>query len=133
MNAIFADTSFYVAMLSPGDSLHAKALEVLRGYGGRTITTEQVLTETGNWFAAGGSRGAFLALMESIMADGNATVVWSDRAIFDSGLRLYASRRDKEWSLTDCISFVVMKNLGLTQALTADHHFEQAGFKALLR
>jgi uncharacterized protein len=42
------------------------------------------------------------------------------------------SRRDKEWSLTDCISFVVMKERGLTEALTADHHFEQAGFKALL-
>jgi hypothetical protein len=133
MTTIFADTSFYVAMLSPRDRLHPKALEFLRGYAGRTITTEQVLTETGNWSAASGDRDAFLALLESIRADAKATVVWSDRATFEAGLRLYAARPDKQWSLTDCISFVVMKDRGITEALTADHHFEQAGFKALLR
>jgi hypothetical protein len=133
MTTIFADTSFYVAMLSPRDRLHPKALEFLRGYAGRTITTEQVLTETGNWSAASGDRDAFLALLESIRADAKATVVWSDRAMFEAGLRLYAARPDKQWSLTDCISFVVMKDRGITEALTADHHFEQAGFKALLR
>jgi len=51
----------------------------------------------------------------------------------DRGLALYISRPDKDWSLTDCISFVVMKERGLTGALTADHHFEQAGFVALLK
>lgn len=49
------------------------------------------------------------------------------------GIRLYEQRRDKQWSLTDCISFVVMKREGLTEALTGDHHFEQAGFVALLK
>jgi len=49
------------------------------------------------------------------------------------GLELYARRPDKSWSLTDCISFVVMTDRGLTEALTGDHHFEQAGFRALLR
>ena len=60
-------------------------------------------------------------------------MVWSERSLFEAGLRLYASRRDTEWSLTDCISFVVMKQHNLTEALTADHHFEQAGFIPLLR
>lgn len=133
MNTVFVDTSFYVAMLSPTDRFHASALEWVRSYAGRTVTTEQVLTETGNWFAACGDRGPFVALLESIRADPKATVIWSDRGIFDAAIALYAARRDKEWSLTDCFSFVVMKKDGLTEALTADHHFEQAGFKALLK
>ena len=53
--------------------------------------------------------------------------------LFDRGVQLYAERADKEWSLTDCISFVVMADEGLADALTGDHHFEQAGFKALLK
>jgi len=53
--------------------------------------------------------------------------------LFDRGCELYISRSDKEWSLTDCISFVVMRREELTDALTADRHFEQAGFSALLR
>jgi predicted nucleic acid-binding protein len=61
------------------------------------------------------------------------TIVEANRAIYDAGLNLYAQRPDKDWSLTDCISFVVMKRLRLTEALTADKHFEQAGFKVLLK
>lgn len=53
--------------------------------------------------------------------------------LFRRGLRLYFDRPDKEWSLTDCISFVVMGDEGLSEALTGDHHFEQASFTALLR
>lgn len=133
MNAVFADTSFYVALLSPRDALHGTAMELLRGCEGRIVTTEQVLTETGNWFAATGNRGAFLVLMESIQKDPATVAVWSDRATFAAGLKLFAARRDKEWSLTDCISFVVMRERRIAQALTADHHFEQAGFEAMLR
>lgn len=53
--------------------------------------------------------------------------------LFEAGLQLYQQRPDKEWALTDCISFHVMQERGLTNALAYDHHFEQAGFVALLR
>ena len=53
--------------------------------------------------------------------------------LFKEGLKLYSSRPDKGWSLTDCLSFVVMKERGILDALTSDHHFNQAGFHALLR
>jgi predicted nucleic acid-binding protein len=59
-------------------------------------------------------------------------VVHASRALLEEGISLYGARADKEWSLTDCISFVVMRDEGIIQALTGDHHFEQAGFKALL-
>ncbi|MFB3893989.1 MAG: type II toxin-antitoxin system VapC family toxin [Phycisphaerae bacterium] len=133
MSPIFADTSHYVAMLNQRDELHAKALEFMRAHGGPILTTEQVLTETGNWLADTGDRDAFVVLLETIRADPTTTVVWSEREAFDAGMRLYAARSDKEWSVTDCISFVVMKERELADALTADHHFEQAGFRALLK
>jgi len=52
---------------------------------------------------------------------------------FDRGVGLYSRRLDKDWSLTDCISFAVMDEFGLTESLTGDHHFEQAGFTILLK
>ena len=66
-------------------------------------------------------------------ADENTTLVEPDPALWRRGLALYRTRPDKAWSLTDCISFIVMTDHGLTDALTGDHHFEQAGFRALLR
>jgi predicted nucleic acid-binding protein len=60
-------------------------------------------------------------------------IVASSRELFRRGFDLYADRPDKEWSLTDCISFVVMTDRRITDALTGDHHFEQAGFVAILK
>jgi uncharacterized protein len=61
------------------------------------------------------------------------TVVPFDSTLMNRGLALFASRSDKDWSLTDCVSFLVMNDRGITDALTADHHFEQAGFVAVLK
>ena len=61
------------------------------------------------------------------------TIIPASRELLDEGLNLYEDRPDKEWSLTDCISFVVMQREGLTEALTGDKHFEQAGFVSLLK
>ena len=133
MNAVFADTSFYVAAVSPKDAFHAKAMEFVRQYSGAVVTTEHVLIETGNWFARTQDRGLFLDLLDSIQTDPKTTVIWSARALFDAGLKLYAARMDKEWSVTDCISFEVMREHGFKEALTTDRHFEQAGFRVLLR
>ena len=70
-------------------------------------------------------------MLARLRAEPEAEVIPPEAALFDRGCELYATRSDKNWSLTDCISFVVMKERGLTDALTADRHFEQAGFKAL--
>jgi uncharacterized protein len=61
------------------------------------------------------------------------TIIASQRELLAAGFSLYSQRPDKDWSLTDCISFVVMQREGITEALTGDHHFEQAGFSILLK
>jgi len=60
-------------------------------------------------------------------------LIAADTVTFNAGLDLYRQRVDKDWSLTDCISFAVMQRMSLIDALTTDHHFEQAGFNVLLK
>ena len=97
------------------------------------MTSAWVLTELGDALAAAGSRGSFLAMLDTLRSDRMVTIVEPAPQLFEAGIQLYRSRPDKNWSLTDCTSFVVMKDRGITEALTADHHFEQAGFTALLK
>ena len=131
MNAAFADTFFYQALLDERDPAHASALaqsKVKRSI----VTTEFILLEFGNACARAEDHADFLALLAGIRASPRTRIVPLDSRLLQRGLDLFASRPDKDWSLTDCISFVVMEDEGLTEALTADSHFEQAGFKALL-
>jgi predicted nucleic acid-binding protein len=132
MNRVLADTSYYIALLGEDDQHHAVAVEFAKTFFGEVITTDFVLVEVGNWLSRTADRPAFLTLLEMLGADSQTTVLPATRELFDSGRSLYVRRMDKDWSLTDCISFAVMRQQGLAEALTADHHFEQAGFKALL-
>jgi len=84
-------------------------------------------------FSAPVLRPKFLSLLDDVETNTNVVIIPPEPEIFLLGIELYRSRADKAWSLTDCISFVVMNREGITEALTADHHFEQAGFKALIR
>jgi uncharacterized protein len=133
MRPVFADTSFYIAFVNPTDAGHDAAIDFVQHFRGKSVTTDYVLLEVGNWLARSGDRTVFLDLLKNLKADTDATILEGNHSLFESGLNLYAARLDKSWSLTDCTSFIVMQRLHLTEALTADHHFEQAGFKALLR
>lgn len=134
MKAAFADSTFYVALLLARDENHAKAQELARSWTGSVVTTEYVLTEVANHLAGSSSgRARFGQLVAELRADPNTAIVGSAEDLWQRGTDLYLLRPDKGWSLTDCISFVVMKDQGLTDSLTADHHFEQAGFSALMR
>lgn len=75
----------------------------------------------------------FLGLLEMLEKDTELTLVPASADLWRGGIALFAARSDKDWSLTDCISFVVMQERSIIDALTADHHFEQAGFVALLK
>ncbi|MEK7711103.1 MAG: PIN domain-containing protein [Planctomycetota bacterium] len=132
MKPVFADTSFYIALVNPGDVHHPDALAYMRNHRGRVTTTDYVLIEVGNWLSRTGDRPSFVALMRQLETDPELTVVPGSRDLFERGYELYKARADKAWSLTDCISFVVMEQMGLSEALTADRHFGQAGFTVLL-
>lgn len=131
MNAVFADTFFYQALLDARDPAHATALAHSKSRRA-IITTEFVLLELGNACARAEDHADYLALLAGIRASPRTRIVPLDSGLWQRGLDLFAARPDKNWSLTDCISFVVMTDEGLTEALTGDGHFEQAGFKALL-
>lgn len=133
MIAWFADTFYFLAPLNRDDEAHARARDATAALSRRIVTTAWVLTEVGDAMAAPANRPAFLQLLEALRLDPNADVLPAEASRFDRGVELFARRRDKEWSLTDCISFVVMEERGIVEALTADHHFEQAGSRALLK
>ena len=132
MKAVFADTSYYLALVNPKDRWHARAVELAESILGRIFVTEHVLLELGCALTRATDRGVFLRTLELIETEGNSIIIPASAQLFRQGLALFADRPDKDWSLVDCISFVVMKQRRLTDALTADRHFSQAGFKALL-
>lgn len=136
METYFADTSFWIALSSRRDQYHARAvlwrLELARTRG-RLVTTEAVLWEWLNALAETGTRTVAIEGYRRVHADPRIQVVSFDPDLCGAAVELYRSRADKDWSLTDCLSVVVMQQRPIADALTSDHHFEQAGFKALLR
>jgi uncharacterized protein len=133
---VFLDTSHLIALASTRDAYHAKSVELAEATaaaGRRVVTTEAVLLEVGNSLAKRRYRQGAVALLCSLVTDPTATIEPITTALFHRGLELYETRMDKEWGLVDCISFVVMWDRGLTDVLTSDEHFDQAGFAALLR
>ena len=96
------------------------------------VTTAWIVTELANALAKGANRQSFASLLEDLRSDERVQIIPADSRLFESGLGLYLRRMDKDWSLTDCISFAVMEQMGLTNALTGDRHFEQAGFSVVL-
>lgn len=132
MSAVFADTAFFVAAVSPRDAFFQQAASFLSSYSGQIVTTEFVLLEVANFFNHVGRRQAFVDLVGDIRNSSIHLILPSTSELFEKGLALFASRVDKNWSLVDCTSFASMQDLALTDALTSDRHFEQAGFRILL-
>jgi predicted nucleic acid-binding protein len=132
VTTVFADTYYYLALLNEADEDHTRVVAWTAQFAGRMITTDAVLTEVADGLSRGAGRGAAVRLIRDLLRDPAVTVVEVKRVLFERALDLYEKRPDKDWSLTDCISFVVMERDQIDQAVTADHHFRQAGFTALL-
>ena len=135
MPEVFLDSSYSVALSSITDQHHERAVEIsetLESGGYRLITTRVVIIETGNALAKLRYREASIALIASMESDPSIDIVPLSESLYKRAFDLYRQRADKEWGLTDCISFTVMKDRGLNEALTADEHFRQMGFQALL-
>ncbi|HYG76295.1 MAG TPA: hypothetical protein VEK08_14920 [Planctomycetota bacterium] len=128
---MFADTFFYLALLNKDDRAHTPALEFSKSGSVDILTTEYVLTEVGDALCFSPHRLKFRFLMEQLTSSASHVIVDASHELFVKGTELYYKRPDKDWSLTDCISFVVMEDHSITDALTGDHHFTQAGFRIL--
>lgn len=133
---IFVDTSGFFALLVQRDPQHARAAKVLaraKAEKRRLVTTDYVLDETATLLKARGESPLVDPLMERVFQSSACRVEWTDEPRFGATRAYFAKHLDQSWSFTDCLSFYLMKQLRLTEALTTDHHFEQAGFVALLK
>ena len=136
MKRIFADTSYWIALLNPRDELHMRAVAAAQTYSDDLIvTSEMVLVEFLNGFSDRGPRlrAAALKAVKTLRSSPNVTVIPQVSDQFERALRRYEERIDKDWSLTDCASFLIMEGEEIGAALTHDQHFAQADFQALLR
>lgn len=130
---LFLDTSFAQALINLRDQYHevAKSLHHHFKTAPKVFVTDLILIEIADGLSAIDRAGAVAFLDECNYAK-NIRIVNLNAPLYAKGVKLYASRADKTWGLTDCISFVVMEEQGLTEALTSDRHFTQAGFRALM-
>lgn len=132
-NQIFIDTVFMLATMNRRDQYHEQAARLAKRYEGyQLLITDAVLLEVGNTLARHHKQEAVEAIQYAL-ASPEIEVVHLTPELFEKGFALYRGYKDKVWGLVDCISFVVMREAGVTAALTFDRHFEQAGFQVLMR
>lgn len=131
MRRLFVDTAFLIALLDAQDYLHRRAASFdLRTT--RLTTSDLVLTELLNSLGTTWLRGQAARYVLNWLDSRSVQVVHHNSLQYAEAVRFYEQRPDKHWSLTDCASFLIMERLGILDALTADRHFEQAGYTALL-
>lgn len=132
---LFIDTSFFIALLNNSDNDHNRAIQLqtqLTLQKTEKITSEYVLLELADGLSRLRFRHLVTKLIDLIYQDKSFMVIPTTSKYFKTSYHLFKNRQDKEWGLTDCTSFTIMQELKLDSALTADHHFVQAGFRALL-
>lgn len=129
---IFLDTSYILALANVTDRYHELAQTAFELISSPYLTTEAVLIEIGNALSRQRWRSLSVKLLYEMRTSWDLEIVPVDSSLLERAIDLYCSRMDKEWGLTDCISFVVMYEYGLNQVLTTDRHFEQAGFQNVL-
>ena len=133
MSDVFVDTSFVVALVNKNDQYHDLAVDLTERFTGQgLVTTDAILLEIGNALSRNFKRES-VEIIEHFLTSDDVKVIHLHPPLFRRAFDLYKSHSDKQWGLIDCVSFVVMEELAITDALSADKHFEQAGFKVLIR
>ena len=134
-NLVYVDAAGWIALVNRRDSLHTEAVRIYRQLlqeQCQFITASVVLLEVGNWLSPAPLRGLAIDLLHRIEQSSRIEVVHVTPELYAGGWELYSNRLDKDWGMIDCISFVIMQEHNLVEALTSDHHFAQAGFQVLL-
>ncbi|HVU89805.1 MAG TPA: PIN domain-containing protein [Pirellulales bacterium] len=132
MNRVFADTFYFLAIINRRDACHGRAVQAGSQPNLQIVTTAWVLTEVVDALSQPPRRQVAIDLVRGLQSDSMVTIVDASPELFRRAIELFEAREDKSWTLTDCTSFVVMTEFGLTDSLTGDHHFAQDGFRPLL-
>ena len=130
---VFGDAFYFVARLNRRDQYRSRVLNFLKGFEPDIVTTDWVLMEVVDAFANSRIHGILYDYISDLRTSSSCEVVPASRELFDRALNFFHRHDDKEGTLTDCTSFIVMRDLGIKESLTGDKHFEQAGFVALLK
>jgi predicted nucleic acid-binding protein len=133
---VFVDTLYWIARITPGDPWYAPSRQARAALGSvHLVTTEEVLLEVLSAYSGAGSylRGKAVKTARLIMTGIDVTVMPQTHQTFMMGLDFYESRADKAYSIVDCISMNTMRQMGITEVLTNDHHFTQEGFTILIK
>ena len=134
-SALFLDTAYIYALFNTRDQWHKRAVKWERKIADENlplITTQFVLTEIANGLSSLKFRSSAVSIIYTLQKSAFVKIIPATSELFTKALKLYEQRQDKSWGLTDCASFVVMTENDLTDALTTDEHFRQAGFNSLL-
>jgi uncharacterized protein len=132
-NRVFLDTAYILALTNRRDQYHEQASRLVSEFASYSmVVTDAILLEVGNALARSHRQEA-VAVIEQFLTSEDVEVIHLTPELLREGLAWYKSHQDKTWSLVDCISFVVMRQVGVTAALTFDRHFKQAGFQVLMR
>ena len=129
------DTAGFLALWDSSDEHHSAALRLQRELASkrrRFLTTDYILDETATLLLSRHSHAAASDFLETSRQSEALRLEWVDPERFFEAVSWFERHADKEWSFTDCVSFVVMRELNISAAFTTDHHFVQAGFAALL-
>jgi predicted nucleic acid-binding protein len=133
LSDVFVDTSFVVALVNKNDQYHSLAVDLTERFNEQgLVTTDAILLEIGNALSRNFKQES-VEIIEHFLTSDDVKVIHLYPPLFRKAFDFYKSHSDKQWGLIDCVSFVVMKELAVTDALSADKHFEQAGFKVLMR
>lgn len=134
-NKLFLDTSYAIALAVGSDSNHQTALQIASSVetaGISLVTTRAIMLAIGNALSKRRFRDSTIRLLTSLEDDATVEIVEITRELYQRAFRLFQDRADKNWGVIDCLSFIVMTDIGLTEALSADVHFQQADFTPLL-
>ena len=132
---VFLDTSGWLAQVNKDEANHREAVQQWTAIGLQRrpfVLTDWIIAEAGNGLAKAQFRPSFLSSLQKLLSSPQIRLIYVTEDLLQKSLELYANRPDKDWGLIDCASFVVMADLGIRDALTADRHFEQAGFRCLI-
>jgi uncharacterized protein len=135
-NDVFMDSAGFLALWDAADEHHRAALRLqqrLVAAGRRFLTSDYIVDETATLLLVRHSHAAAADFLSTIEASAAVGLEWLGPERFHAACELFRKRSDKQWSFTDCTSFVLMRELRVREAFTTDRHFRQAGFVPLLR